>query len=216
MSGIVQSPLTFAMEGEPSYLNGEDTVIPDDTFGTKDMDLLEQILYISEDLIPTYKDIMPGLPDRVNAPIIKSGDLYVAIEDRELFDAFSSDYEATIEEKKAEIKASLEDVEVITLYENFSFKSLASYVDKVQGIGFLLAVVIYTITNINISERNREIATLMVLGYHDTEVCGYIDREVYINSFIGILFGYPTSLLLLFLVFEIIGVGTISGVSWFV
>lgn len=48
------------------------------------------------------------------------------------------------------------------------------------------------------------------------EVCGYIDREVYINSFIGILFGYPTSLLLLFLVFEIIGVGTISGVSWFV
>lgn len=56
----------------------------------------------------------------------------------------------------------------------------------------------------------------MVLGYHDTEVCGYIYREVYINSFIGILFGYPTSLLLLFLVFEIIGVGTISGVSWFV
>lgn len=48
--------------------------------------------------------------------------------------------------------------------------------------GLLTAVVIYTLTNINISERNREIATLMVLGYHDKEVTGYIYREIYINS----------------------------------
>ena len=57
--------------------------------------------------------------------------------------------------------------------------------------GLLTAVVINTLTTINISERNREIATLMVLGYYDKEVCGYIYREIYINTFIGILFGYP-------------------------
>ena len=47
--------------------------------------------------------------------------------------------------------------------------------------GVLTAVVIYTLTNINISERNREIATLMVLGYYDREVTSYIYREVYVN-----------------------------------
>lgn len=82
--------------------------------------------------------------------------------------------------------------------------------------GLLTAVVIYTLTNINISERNREIATLMVLGYYDREVTGYIYREVFINSAIGIVFGYPVSLLLISLVFKTMGMGALSGISWFV
>lgn len=82
--------------------------------------------------------------------------------------------------------------------------------------GLLTVVVIYTLTNINISERNREIATLMVLGYQNKEVTGYIYREVFINSVVGIIFGYPVSLLLITLVFETMGMGTLSGISWFV
>lgn len=81
--------------------------------------------------------------------------------------------------------------------------------------GLLTAVVIYTLTNINISERNREIATLMVLGYHNGEVTGYIYREVLINSFIGILVGYPLSALLLWVVFKTMGLGSVGEVSWF-
>lgn len=81
--------------------------------------------------------------------------------------------------------------------------------------GLLTAVVIYTLTNINISERNREIATLMVLGYYDGEVTGYVYREVYINSFIGVIFGYPLSAFLLWLVFAAMGIGSVGGVSWF-
>lgn len=82
--------------------------------------------------------------------------------------------------------------------------------------GLLTAVVIYTLTNINISERNREIATLMVLGYHDKEVAGYIYREVYIDTAVGILFGYPLSALLIWGVFLAMGMGTVGGVNWFV
>lgn len=82
--------------------------------------------------------------------------------------------------------------------------------------GLLTAVVIYTLTNINISERNREIATLMVLGYHDREVAGYIYREVYIDTAVGIIFGYPLSALLIWAVFGVMGMGTLAGVSWFV
>lgn len=82
--------------------------------------------------------------------------------------------------------------------------------------GLLTAVVIYTLTNINISERNREIATLMVLGYQDREVTGYIYREVYIDTAVGIVFGYPFSTLLIWAVFTAMGMGTLGGVSWFV
>ena len=82
--------------------------------------------------------------------------------------------------------------------------------------GLLTAVVIYTLTNINISERNRELATLMVLGYYDGEVAGYIYREVYIDTVVGILFGYPLSALLVGIVFKVMGMGTLGGMSWFV
>lgn len=81
--------------------------------------------------------------------------------------------------------------------------------------GLLTATVIYTMTNINISERNRELATLMVLGYHDNEVSGYIHREIYIDTLIGIIFGYPLAALLIWLVFTMIGLGTLGGISWF-
>ena len=82
--------------------------------------------------------------------------------------------------------------------------------------GLLTMTVIYTLTNINVSERNREIATLMVLGYYDKEVAGYIYREVYINTVVGILFGYPVGVFLIWILFKVINIGSLSGVSWFV
>lgn len=81
--------------------------------------------------------------------------------------------------------------------------------------GLLTAVVIYTLTNINISERNRELATLKVLGYQDKEVAGYIYREVYIDTAVGILFGYPLSLGIMKILFGIMAVGSITSVKWF-
>jgi len=80
--------------------------------------------------------------------------------------------------------------------------------------GLLCALVIYNITNINISERNREIATLMVLGYSDKEVSGYIFREIYIMSFIGAILGVPLGLGFLEFVFNFISFGSISNVNW--
>lgn len=78
----------------------------------------------------------------------------------------------------------------------------------------LSALVIYNLTNINISERNREVATLMVLGYHNKEVCGYIFREIYIMSFIGALLGLPVGLGFIEFVFGLIDFGTVSQIKW--
>lgn len=82
--------------------------------------------------------------------------------------------------------------------------------------GLLTAVVIYTLTNINISERNRELATLMVLGYYDKEVAGYIYREVYIDTVIGIIVGLPLSIVILMLLFSVMAIGSLAEMSWFV
>ena len=55
--------------------------------------------------------------------------------------------------------------------------------------GMLAMIVLYNLTNINISERTREIATLRVLGFHKTESAIYIFREISILSIIGAFIG---------------------------
>lgn len=51
--------------------------------------------------------------------------------------------------------------------------------------GALAFVVLYNLTNVNISERIREIATIKVLGFYDSEVSAYIYRENTILTIIG-------------------------------
>ncbi|MCH5197832.1 MAG: FtsX-like permease family protein [Oscillospiraceae bacterium] len=53
----------------------------------------------------------------------------------------------------------------------------------------LAFVVLYNLSNINIIERTRELATLKVLGFNDSEVNRYIMRENIIVSIFGIAFG---------------------------
>lgn len=419
---IVTSPISFAVDGEISYTNPENAEVPDSIGGLDDFVLLDNILYLSTDVIP----VVFG-----NALLPAAGDLYVALPDREAFDAFSRGYRPYLEQEAQKIAAVLSDGDyrALTLYDNYSFVSLHAYGEKVMEIGIVLmvaflfitalvvlsnmtrlmeeeraqiaclrtlgydgfrivfkyilfamlatgiggvgayfvgiglasmiyyvfnysfdmppmsasvmlwfflvtyfvivittllatllaghrmtrekpadllrpkvpkagkkvileripflwnklsfkykstmrnvlryksrflmtviavagsmglvlaglalldlclfgnfgspsimalaviivifaglltAVVIYTLTNINVSERNREIATLMVLGYFDKEVTGYIYREIYVNTVVGILFGYPAGLLLMWFVFSIIGFGAIASVSWFV
>ncbi len=439
----VLSPLTFALDGEPSYLNDPDTEIPETIGELDNLILLDNILYLSADDIPTLRDCIPETTasfllstgavteDDLDRPLLsKTGDLYVALSDREVFNAYSAKYDKYVEREAAAIADLIEgSYQSISLHDNYSFKSLHGYADKVMSItillmvaflfitalvvlsnmtrlmeeersqvaclrtlgygafkiifkyilfamlatgiggigsyfigigvsqliyivfnysfvmpplsssvmmwfylvsffaivlttllatvlagarmmrekpaellrpkppkagkkvileripflwnmlsfkykstmrnvlryksrflmtvvavagsmglvlaglalidmclfgdfgspsilglailivvfaGLLTAVVIYTLTNINISERNREIATLMVLGYHDKEVAGYIYREIYINTVVGILFGYPAGVFLMWFVFTIVNFGSIATVSWFV
>ncbi|MCD8286648.1 MAG: ABC transporter permease [Clostridia bacterium] len=104
----------------------------------------------------------------------------------------------------------------ICLFGGISSASVTAIGIVVVIFAALLAIlVVYTLTNINISERERELATLKVLGYTDREVCGYINREVYIDAIVGIIFGMPLSLPIDLILFSILGMGTILGVTWF-
>ncbi|MBR3693658.1 MAG: FtsX-like permease family protein [Erysipelotrichales bacterium] len=55
--------------------------------------------------------------------------------------------------------------------------------------GLLAFVVLYNLTNISVNERIRELATIKVLGFYDTEVSAYIYRENMFSALIGIIFG---------------------------
>ncbi|MBQ8209678.1 MAG: FtsX-like permease family protein [Clostridia bacterium] len=59
----------------------------------------------------------------------------------------------------------------------------------IVAAGMLAFIVLYNLSNINISERQRELATIKVLGFHDKEVSSYIYRENIILTVFGILFG---------------------------
>lgn len=56
--------------------------------------------------------------------------------------------------------------------------------------GTLAFVVLYNLTNINISERARELATIKVLGFFNQELTMYIVRENIMFTIFGILFGF--------------------------
>lgn len=158
VKGIVRSPLTFGKDGEPSYNNPEDTEIPDNMTEISKLDLLENILYCPTEIC----DFLP------------KGDLYIKAENRKLFGSFSSGYEKYVEEEKAELTELLgEDVRVITLYDNYSFKSIIASTNKVRGIGNILMLIFIAVTLLVVlssmmrlmDEERSQIACLKTLGY---------------------------------------------------
>ena len=69
--------------------------------------------------------------------------------------------------------------------------------DKMQLVVYILIIaagllafaVLYNLSNVNISERIRELATIKVLGFYDKEVFNYVTKETRILTVIGIILG---------------------------
>ena len=59
----------------------------------------------------------------------------------------------------------------------------------IVSAGLLAFVVLYNLSNVNISERIRELATIKVLGFYDKEVYKYVSRETVLLTAIGIALG---------------------------
>ena len=75
-----------------------------------------------------------------------------------------------------------------SIYDTLKIMDLVVLVLIVSAAA-LAFVVLYNLTNVNITERIREIATLKVLGFYDGEVSSYVFRESIILSLIGALVG---------------------------
>lgn len=66
----------------------------------------------------------------------------------------------------------------------------------ILSAGGLSIIVLYNLTNVNICERKKELATIKVLGFYPREVSSYIFREINLLAAIGVLFGVPLGILL--------------------
>lgn len=90
----------------------------------------------------------------------------------------------------------IDGVDSVTFYSGSvkKFNDMISTINMVTYILILSAaalsfVVLYNLTNVNISERIREIATIKVLGFYNKEVYAYVFRENIVISAIGALAG---------------------------
>lgn len=132
-------------------------------------------LYLAPDL---YEELFGGAPD-YNQLLMKYQDT-------------SSNYETALGER-------------IMMYDGVAAISFTSdLIDQIDNMlrsldivivvlivsaGLLAFVVLYNLNNINITERQRELATLKVLGFFDGEVASYVYRENMVLTLFGIIAG---------------------------
>lgn len=112
---------------------------------------------------------------------------------------FANTGELTEEQENALGKAILIDEDNISSVEfNSMATSIFSEVMDNMGLvvwvlimaaGLLALVVLYNLSNTNISERIRELATIKVLGFYNPEVYEYVGKEMLLLTIIGILVG---------------------------
>lgn len=88
--------------------------------------------------------------------------------------------------------AECSDIAMITMVEDMkeSFRNMVTSIDYIIIVliicaGLLAFVVLYNLMNINITERERELATIKVLGFYEGEVGAYVFRETLILSLFG-------------------------------
>ncbi|MFA5542589.1 MAG: ABC transporter permease [Bacilli bacterium] len=117
----------------------------------------------------------------------------------EYHDSYSLNMSLFLTSNPKELKeelSKLDEVIMVTL-TNDSLFVLSSSIENMAFIilivilasGMLGLIVLYNLSNINITERNKELCTFKVLGLTNFEVNNYINRENYFCTFFGVGFG---------------------------
>lgn len=101
--------------------------------------------------------------------------------------------------RKSEITTTLLENKILTnaTFTSDTFDLFDDAMESLNSIvlilivsaGMLAFVVLYNLSNINISERVRELATIKVLGFYDREVTSYVYRENVVLTIIGAILG---------------------------
>ena len=104
----------------------------------------------------------------------------------------SSESQAAYAEKLEDDDAVMKAVSCAHMAESFKFDLMGAVVALIVALaGGLALVVLFTLANTNVSEREREMATLKVLGFFDKEVHHYVNREMMVLTMMGVVLGLP-------------------------
>ena len=104
----------------------------------------------------------------------------------------SGESQAAYAEKLENDDAVMKAVSCAHMAESFKFDLMGAVVALIVALaGGLALVVLFTLANTNVSEREREMATLKVLGFFDKEVHHYVNREMMVLTMMGVVLGLP-------------------------
>ena len=104
----------------------------------------------------------------------------------------SGESHAAYAEKLEDDDAVMKAVSCAHMAESFKFDLMGAVVALIVALaGGLALVVLFTLANTNVSEREREMATLKVLGFFDKEVHHYVNREMMVLTMMGVMLGLP-------------------------
>ena len=162
---------------------GDRITIPDEKNGDKEL----TISHICENymghyiyMTPAYYKKVFGTMPEYNSVLFETDDSYsqTQVEDvgekiMKRDEVLSISYVHDIQEQLDEMLSSLNLVIIVLII----------------SAGMLAFVVLYNLNTINITERQRELATLKVLGFYDGEVAQYVFRENILLTFIGAAVG---------------------------
>ena len=125
-------------------------------------------------------------------------DIWISIENRDIFNGFSSNYKEFIDKTKLEIKSLNSGVEILTLYQNKGLYAMVSYADKVEIINYVLMIafilvamliVLSTMTRL-VEEERGQIACLTTLGYAPFKIIKKYLIFALVSMSIGSFIGY--------------------------
>ena len=136
---------------------------------------VSHFLYLATDL---YEELFGGAPD-YNQLLMKYQDM-------------SGNYETALGEKIMTydgVAAISFTSDLIDQIDNMLRSLDIVIVVLIVSAGLLAFVVLYNLHNINITERQRELATLKVLGFFDGEVASYVYRENMVLTLFGVIAG---------------------------
>lgn len=137
---------------------------------------------IAENYVNAYVYMHPALYEKLYA---QSPDFTVLLADL-------SSTDSALHENFAEEMLRCDSVAMVTMVDDMreSFRNMVTSIDYIIVVliicaGLLAFVVLYNLMNINITERERELATIKVLGFYEGEVGAYVFRETLILSAFG-------------------------------
>lgn len=162
---------------------GDSILIKDEDVGDKEV----KIEHICENYMGHYMYLTPGYYEKVFGVQPEYNNILFAVRD-----SYSKE---ELEEAGEEILARKEVLSVNYMHEiekqlDDMLKSLnLVIIVLIISAGMLAFVVLYNLNNINITERQRELATLKVLGFYNLEVGAYVYRENILLTFIGAIVG---------------------------
>lgn len=169
--------------GDTVTLNDNDLGERELTVGAVCENYMGHYLYVTPELYeeiygaqPQYNGILFRMEDGKAAQAEKVGSTLLENEN-----VLNVSYTSSIEDQLDDMLQSLNLVIVVLII----------------SAGLLAFVVLYNLNTINITERRRELATIKVLGFFDTEVAAYVYRENVLLTVIGMLAGSVLGRLLL-------------------